>query len=152
MFRDVDVLELTESLRSASGARVDRWGGGRRSRPTVSTWPRGHGPALYLRACGRRRYAPVVSRLDHADGRTEYQVNLNLTFNGSTISAVYEWPQHDLTVAHPPTAPASTGPGPALPPQTPDAGSSTLRRPVTAAPVRERGPDHIGSGVTTRRR
>lgn len=68
--------------------------------PRVWCWPPGDQPALYVYDGGRWKYAPVMARLDHADGRTEYQVTLQSDPDRGTVHRAYWWPQPGLRRAH----------------------------------------------------
>ncbi|MEN2416485.1 hypothetical protein AABB02_00020 [Streptomyces rimosus] len=46
-------------------------------------------PALYVYDGGRWQYAPVMARLDHADGHTEYQVTLQTSRDRGTVHQTY---------------------------------------------------------------
>ncbi|WP_392900454.1 hypothetical protein [Streptomyces sp. LN699] len=52
-----------------------------------------------------------MSRQDHADGRTFYQVAVDLDGTTSVVPRLYEWPQPGLRVARRPVSkPADSGP------------------------------------------
>jgi hypothetical protein len=68
--------------------------------PTVRTWPRGHAPALWVWSRGCWRWAPVMARQSWPDGRTAYQVSIDLDGSTAVTSRTYWWPHRGLRVAH----------------------------------------------------
>lgn len=62
----------------AEAEEVRPWQPDSGPRPRVTVYDRGREPALWVRVAGRWRYATVRARLEHADGRTAYRVNLQL--------------------------------------------------------------------------
>lgn len=89
----MSMAELTEPAESRPWRPED----GAASR--VWTWPAGDRPALFVWSCGKWRYAPVMARQDRADGRTVYQVAVDLDGSTSVVSRSYAWPQPGLRVA-----------------------------------------------------
>ncbi|MFD7669093.1 hypothetical protein [Streptomyces sp. NPDC059788] len=49
----------------------------------------GDQPALYVYDGGTWKYAPVMARLDHAGGRTEYQITLQTSRDRGTVHRAY---------------------------------------------------------------
>ncbi|MER6616342.1 hypothetical protein [Streptomyces xantholiticus] len=79
--------------------------------PAVWTWPPGDRPGLFVRAGGRWRYASVIARHVHDDGRESVQVAVDA--DGSTTVSVrsYWWPQDGLKAAHASAVEPVTGRG-----------------------------------------
>lgn len=75
-------------------------------RPRVTVYNRGREPALWVYAAGQWRYAVARARLDHADGRTAYRVNITLPDaeggEDAAYSRAYWWPQPGLRAGHGP--------------------------------------------------
>jgi hypothetical protein len=78
-------------------------------KPVVWTWPRKDPPALGVRSKGHWRWATVMARQDWADGRTAYQVSVDLDGSTSVTARTYWWPHEGLRVAHRSAYEPSTG-------------------------------------------
>lgn len=76
------------------------WSPGDGPRPRVWCWPRTDRPALYVRSGNRWRYAPVQARQDAPNGRTAYQVAVDLDGSTTVTTRLYGWPQPGLRIAH----------------------------------------------------
>jgi len=76
--------------------------------PTVSVWPHGQGPTLWVYVQSRWRQTLVRARHDHADGRVVYKVEITLRgpdgVEGS-YARFYSWGQRAVVPASPATSP-----------------------------------------------
>ncbi|MET8405918.1 hypothetical protein [Streptomyces sp900116325] len=105
--------------------------------PKVWCWPRTDRPALYVWSHGKWRYAPVQARQDWADGRTVYQVDVDLagTLSVNTRSYASAWRSRRMHPvvplrghSHRPQEWDDTGGHPTVLP-SPGASRSAARRP-----------------------
>lgn len=87
------------------------WQEGNGPRPRVWTWPSTDRPALWVWSGGAWRWAPVTARQDWADGRTAYQVEVDLTGSTAVTRVSYWWPHEGLRVARRSSVGPSRGPG-----------------------------------------
>ncbi|GGZ70000.1 hypothetical protein GCM10010344_41230 [Streptomyces bluensis] len=78
--------------------------------PVVWTWPRADRPALWVWSCGTWRWTQVRARRDWPDGRTAYQVAVDLDGSTSVVTRAYWWPHEGLRVARPSRCEPSTSP------------------------------------------
>lgn len=79
--------------------------------PAVRTWAAPDSPALWVRSRGRWRWATVRARQDWADGRTTYQVLVDLDGSTTMVTRSYRWPQPGLRAARRSALAASREPG-----------------------------------------
>lgn len=149
------MLEATDALRrglptlegvssSDEPERALPWRPEHGPKPTVRTWPPGDRPGLFIWANGRWRYASVTARHDYEDGRTAYQVLIDVDGSTSVRHRTYWWqpeagrmkPSHPARSAQPGTGrPEGRGGMPRAPhrPLRPPSPSQALaRRPPPA--------------------
>lgn len=101
--------------------------------PVVWIWPRKDPPALWVWSKGHWRWANVMARQDRPNGRTAYQVSVDLDGSTAMSARTYWWPHPGLRVAHRSAYAPSTGPvdGGGLPAEPPRRRMPTDRRSAT---------------------
>lgn len=99
--------ETPEPIPDAVPARP--WNPSDGPEPEVWTWPRTDRPAMWVRAGGRWRWAPVMAKQVWADGSTYYQLEVDVRGDNSVTPRLYQWPQLGLSVAHMPRSRPSRG-------------------------------------------
>ncbi|MER6160338.1 hypothetical protein ABT147_33100 [Streptomyces sp. NPDC001868] len=79
--------------------------------PVVWSWPPGDRPAFWVWSRGAWRWSAVRARQDWPDGRTAYQVLIDLDGSTAVMARTYWWPHEGLMPAHRSSVQPSTGPG-----------------------------------------